>query len=109
MEMRFDQWRLRCAAALAVAALLGGCDTLRSIDKPSDIALWGGDVAPKDLPPAVTGAIRSKFPGAEIYAAERERLGDKVWYDVKFRGNDGRYEARVGESGVLEKVSRLGP
>jgi hypothetical protein len=108
--MSFEHKRLwqRLAAALLLTGTVAACTTLEGIDSPRDISLWGDTVAPRDLPPAVTSAIRQKFPDAEIHTAERERLGDRVWYEVRIRGREGRYEVQVSEGGVLQGVTRLG-
>lgn len=95
----------RGIAVLAVVAGLAACGDVRG---PEDVRLWGGTIAPSALPAPVTNSITAKFPGASIYEAERERLGSRVWYDVKFRTAEGRYEAKVYENGVIDGVSRLG-
>jgi hypothetical protein len=106
------------AAALVTAAAIGGCAydeygrPVASTDRPvvtSDRPMVPGDtVYTRELPSPVLRTIAKKFPGAEIYGVERERVAGLPGYEVRLRDRDGRYDARITEDGVLHEVDRRG-
>jgi hypothetical protein len=60
----------------------------------------------RDLPAAVTDALKARFPGAKLVSADREKDGDKVTCEVElqYRGTD--YNAKVSDRGKLLQVEK---
>lgn len=55
-----------------------------------------------DLPPAITGAIQTKYPGAAIVLAERiEKPGNKISYEVNIKMNGRKKELEMDSNGKV--------
>jgi len=53
------------------------------------------------VPKKVMNALKSKFPGAEIYKWTREKEGDIVVYDFEFKQGNQDFEADIKEDGTI--------
>ncbi len=61
------------------------------------------EVAPSDLPEAVTKAVTSKYPGAKVLKAEKEMRKGVVRYEVKLKAKGGKKRVRISENGEIIK------
>ena len=58
----------------------------------------------KDLPKAVTNAIKARFPKAEMTAAEKATEKGKTTYEVEFKDGDKTMEATLTAAGKFEAI-----
>jgi uncharacterized membrane protein YkoI len=69
----------------------------------------GGDeekIPLEKLPPAVTDAVKVKYPGAEFTGAEKEQEYGGTVYEVDFKHQGQKYEAELKPDGTLIAVDR---
>jgi uncharacterized membrane protein YkoI len=89
----------RFSFVLWTLALLGlfGLTTARS----------GEEKFPLDkLPKAVVDALKARFPGAELKGVEKEKDGDKIFYDVTLKHKGGNFEVSVTPEGEITTIER---
>jgi hypothetical protein len=53
------------------------------------------------IPQAVMGALKAKFPDAEIHKWTKETEDDIVVYDIEFKQQDQKFEADIKEDGTI--------
>jgi hypothetical protein len=53
------------------------------------------------IPQKVMGALKSKFPKAEIHKWTKEKEGDVVVYDFEFKQDGQKFEADIKEDGAI--------
>jgi hypothetical protein len=53
------------------------------------------------IPEVVMGALKARFPDAEIQKWTREKEGDIFVYDIEFRQQDRKFEADIKEDGTI--------
>jgi uncharacterized membrane protein YkoI len=90
-EETMKKW-IGCSAIIAVAAALSLATAGRAGDEKVEI---------DKLPKAVVDALKARFPGAELKSAEKEKDGDKFFFDVTLKHKDQNYEVAVTPEGVI--------
>lgn len=65
--------------------------------------LAGDDIPVAELPDAVVGALKARFPDAQLLSAEKETDNGKVVYEVKLDSPaaGGRHEVDVSADGSI--------
>jgi uncharacterized membrane protein YkoI len=58
------------------------------------------------IPERVIGALRARFPGAEIQKWTKEKEGNVVLYDIEFTHQRRRFEADIKEDGTFHNWER---
>jgi hypothetical protein len=61
----------------------------------------GEELELNKIPQGVMGALKAKFPEAEIYKWTREKEADTVIYDIEFKQQDRKFEADIKEEGTI--------
>lgn len=64
------------------------------------------DVSIKQLPSAVTAAIKNRFPKGELLMAERDVDDGRVIYEVIVRSNGQIFDVDVTPNGRILKIDR---
>jgi uncharacterized membrane protein YkoI len=63
------------------------------------------EIEAKDLPAAVTAALKAKYPGSEVKEAEEVTKGDKVSYEVEIATADEKeLEVTLDRDGKILKA-----
>jgi uncharacterized membrane protein YkoI len=58
------------------------------------------------IPARVMGALKARFPGAEIDKWTRETEGDTVLYDIEFKQRGRKFEADIRQDGTIRNWER---
>ena len=61
------------------------------------------------IPAKVMGALKARFPKAEIDTWTREEEGDTVLYDIEFKQDGRKFEADIKEDGTIHNWERAIP
>src|SRR5579859_1807738 len=90
---------LNCVCLSAVVALVVPAASVLAADKPEKIA-------PDKLPQKVKGAIKARFPEAEITSAEKELEDGKVVFDIELKSKGKKYEMDIKEDGTIIEIEK---
>jgi uncharacterized membrane protein YkoI len=58
------------------------------------------------VPKAVMGAVKARFPGADVTSVEKETEGGKVVYDIELKHNGRKYEMDIEEDGTVIEIEK---
>ena len=87
----------RCAALVAIVAFALLSGTTRADEKKLEI---------KDLPQAVTDAVKAKFPDAELLKASTEKENGKVEYEVDIKHKGQKIDVTLTEDGKITELEK---
>lgn len=64
------------------------------------------EIAVSSLPAAVRGAVNDRFPGADIYEAEREVEDGRIVYEVELLADGQAYEVELNVDGEILEIEK---
>jgi hypothetical protein len=94
------------AGAFQMTAWAGKNAPINRLPRPVTAADFQDDVPVKQLPSAVTAAIKNRFPKAELLMAERDVDDGRVVYEVIVRSNGQIFDVDVTPNGRILKIDR---
>jgi hypothetical protein len=92
---------------VAVAACLVGATALALADDKKDKKEEKAEKLTEDkIPQKVMKTIKGRFPDAKITAAEKEKEGDDIVYDIELTSKGRKYEMDIKEDGTLIEIEK---